>query len=65
MYSITDFLLEKQNNMTIFVQIIWMFFFWLDPQPGTDDQTSGQVVADGVANTDDMNLPGEDSCSFL
>ena len=41
------------------------WFFWLDRQPGTDDKTSAQVVTDGVANVDDMNLPGEDSCYFL
>ena len=40
-------------------------FFWSDPQPGTEDQRSNQVVTDGVANADDMNPPGEDSCSFL
>ena len=39
--------------------------FWSDPQPGTEDQRSNQVVTDGVANADDMNPPGEDSCSFL
>ena len=39
-------------------------FFWSDPQPGTDHQRSIQVVTDGVANADDMNLPGEDSSFF-
>lgn len=32
----------------------------LDPQPGTEDQRSNQVVTDGVANADDMNLPETD-----
>lgn len=32
----------------------------LDPQPGTEDQRSNQVVTDGVANADDMNPPEMD-----
>lgn len=32
----------------------------LDPQSGTEDQRSNQVVTDGVANADDMNLPETD-----
>jgi len=31
-----------------------------DPQPGTDDQRSNQVVTDAVANADDLNLPEMD-----
>lgn len=59
---------EKQHDNNLFCQIICTCFFFLicsDPEPGTDDQRANQVVADGVANADDMNLPGQDSCSFL
>lgn len=45
--------------------MIVIVLFWSDPQPGTDDQRSNQVITDAVANADDLNLPGEDSCSFL
>jgi len=35
-----------------------------DPQPGTDEQRSNQVVTDAVAHADDLDLPGEESSFF-
>ena len=42
-----------------------VFFVCSDLQPGTDEQRSDQVVTDAVAHADDLDLPGEESCSFF
>lgn len=48
-----------QQTVIIFVIIV---FLCADAQPGSDVQN--QVVSDGAANVEDMNLPGKDSSFF-
>jgi len=48
----------------VFLPLTIFFISGSDPQLGTDEQKSNQVVTDAVAHADDLDLPGKESCSF-